>query len=579
MSIASCSTGSSATPCSSSRDCEHGELCSSGTCIAVDRPGGCSAETDCAIGEYCDIVDRRCKPLTLVGFGADAGANVPDAAARVDVGFPGTDAGLTNADADLPDSCSADIDCGLPPSMVCVANQCVPGCAEPGGLTCTGGTICDVRTGHCQSPSSSCNADQDCDPAPPTQICEANQCVFGCVVDSTRCAAGLLVCDTNTGRCVSVQPGCRQDTDCPGGPPARICVSSQCVPGCDQPGGVQCVGATSVCNAGTGRCDPSPGCAADGDCNDPDLICVNSTCTARCDRPGATACTAPQVCDSGSGRCVPGQLGLGVDCQSDVQCTSELCLSLTIGTNQVQRCSTPCGASSDCPVDFRCESVSGMRFCLGENVYNPPGVFDTPAGSTCTSASISCQSGWCDTRGNQCLESCSRNNDCTGFGGNCWSYAQTSASGISYAHLCVSQPGAAAGQSCTADDECESGICNRVDGVCATQCCAMQDCGAGESCRLYALDTNAGELVKICASASSSAGTTGAGAACTQGSDCQSGLCIPERPDDPASPRKCSTTCCRESDCAALPSGGRCRAFAGPTLNNSSTLVGACVPG
>ncbi len=565
--VAACG-GGGPTPggsCQSNRDCVTGETCISGTCQIVGATG-CRNDEQCPLGEYCDTEDKTCK--TFTSSTTDGGVIMPP----VDAGTSttGMDGGTGQPDSGTG-ICMVDADCGNPPINVCVADQCVLGCGQAGGLTCTGGTVCDMATGHCVSSNPSCQMDSDCNP--PTEICVGNQCVFGCALNGSLCQAGE-VCDTNTGRCVVIQTSCQMDSEC--NPPMTVCESTQCVPGCDQPGGIQCSGQTPFCDAATGRCNNNNpnACNLDADCTGTDEICVNMACVLRCDAAGSAGCTAPEVCDNTSGRCVTGGLPLGDSCSQDAQCTTGLCLALTINMASVSVCSTPCGATSNCPLDFTCGDVSGMSFCLGENLNSPPATWDTASGGACSTTVNTCQSGWCNTGQNQCIEKCSRNSDCAAFGGNCWTYEQTGTGGTTFDNLCYDPgSGSATGASCTQNSNCRSGVCSRYASTCAAHCCSDADCPTTQSCEAY--DIDASNIVKICANKNATSGSSALGASCTMWNECDSEVCAPTNPAVMNSPQKCSTLCCRDADCNILPLGGRCRATTGPV---TGTILGVCIP-
>jgi hypothetical protein len=214
-----------------------------------------------------------------------------------------------------------------------------------------------------------------------------------------------------------------------------------------------------------------------------------------------------------------------------------------------------------------------MGFCLSENVFTPPATFDTPTGGACMSGTNTCQSFWCNTGTMQCIETCSRNSDCAGITNNCWMYTQDDGAGnLSYDHLCFAQDTLNLnGAACTANANCRSGICNRYESVCAAQCCTDADCGPLQSCAIY--DVDAATAVKVCRNRGT--GTAALGDACTAPADCESEVCAPVDPADVNSPRKCSTLCCRDSDCAILPLGGSCEPVATPITNQ---IAGACTP-
>ncbi|MCA9549142.1 MAG: hypothetical protein KC933_03845 [Myxococcales bacterium] len=561
--LSGCS-GSGAGSCQSNRDCVLGETCISGSCQTIQQQG-CQNDEQCALGEYCDQNSHRCLTITIgdpdAGVTADAGTSTVTADGGVE-----TDGGVHTG------PCTVDTECGTPPIDICVAMQCVKGCEQPDGLPCTGGLVCDSATGHCVDPNLNCQQDSDCNP--PTQICIANSCVFGCALDTTLCQAGEI-CDTNTGRCVVVQTSCTQDSEC--SPPMTVCESNQCVPGCGQAGGIQCSGATPFCDAPTGRCsnvDPNA-CQLDADCTGADEICVNNSCTLRCDAAGSPGCVAPQVCNTTTGRCLQGNLPLGDACLDDDQCATGLCLGLTINATSLSVCSTPCGATSQCPLNFTCGDLGGMSFCLGENLTTPPATWDTRSGGLCNTTTNTCQSGWCNTGQSQCIETCSRNGDCASFGGNCWAYEHTDAAGNNvFDSLCYDPgSGSATGAACAQNGNCRSGICSRYTSVCAQQCCSDADCGATQNCGVY--DLAADTVVKICLNKSATSGSAALGATCTAANQCDSEICAPTDPAVMNSPMKCSTLCCRDADCGVLPGGGRCRPLTGPV---TGTIVGVCLP-
>lgn len=563
VALASCSSGGGDGSCTTNADCESGQICISFSCRGSTGGTTCTNDDDCAIGFFCDPATSAC---AMNPADEDGGTTPRDAGENTN---PGRDGGV-GYDGGGTGECQTDPECGTPPIDICVANQCVKGCNEPDGIVCTGGTTCDA-SGHCVQPNMTCNVDTDCNPGPPTQVCIANVCVFGCGVDPTLCQTGEI-CDSGTGRCVTAPMPCMTDVDC--SPPMSVCEAPQCVPGCNQPGGIQCAAPTPMCDTATGRCTAGATCNLDADCTGTDEICVNNACVIRCNATGGIQCVAPQVCNASTGRCVAGNLPLGDPCADDSQCASGFCFSLTIMGTSHEVCSAPCGRGGDCPVNFTCAYVSGMSFCLGENLLTPQPNWDTPAGGSCSSGSNTCQTGWCNTGTNQCIETCQRDQHCSSFGGQCWSYEQTGTGGTTFDHLCVAGQGSNIdGAACTTNANCRSGVCNRYSNTCSNHCCSDADCTALQSCVVYDLD--AATIVKVCATRTPGAGTAALGATCTAAADCESEVCIPTDPANMASPRRCSTTCCTNADCNALPAGGRCRPIGSPVMN---TIVGACIP-
>jgi hypothetical protein len=290
-------------------------------------------------------------------------------------------------------------------------------------------------------------------------------------------------------------------------------------------------------------------------------------------QPGDARPPDTGVVDAGT---MPKNLPLNADCTLDAQCQSRLCLPFTIDGTSFSVCSEPCSAGSNCPLDFSCVALEGMSFCLGETVFNPTATFDVRAGGMCQSGSIRCQSGWCNTQAMSCIETCSREQDCSSFGGRCWTYTQSTPSGNVYDHLCLAQTGSAIGASCTSNANCSSGLCNRYTATCAAHCCADADCPAAQSCVVYDLDTQSNAIIKVCEPRTPGTGTLQLGATCTQPSSCESEVCAPRTVTSTSGPRQCSTLCCRHADCALI-ANGRCEPFAGPRVNNIDTIVGVCV--
>ncbi|MEM7676417.1 MAG: hypothetical protein AAF449_10480 [Myxococcota bacterium] len=531
--------------CASQRDCTNDEVCLAGLCTSIQSEDPCTPGS-CGAGEFCDPADRRCRPSVDAGSMSDAGL---------------ADAGSTDASpVDASSFCSIDRECGRPPVDICVAARCVKGCAEPGGIVCADNTICDPTSGRCIE-DNACQNDFDC--GPPQRICTDDRCVAGCGANPQLCTSGEEVCDTSTGRCVELPGRCTLDEACE--PPMTVCQNRQCVPGCGQPGGIQCVGIGASCVAETGRCSGTQGCAFDSDCMNADLICAATRCVLRCDRGGT--CGANEVCNPNDGRCLPTDVPLGAPCTIDGQCEDSVCIGVTSNMNPVRVCARPCGATSECPLDFSCREANEMQFCLSEDLNTPPAAYDVRSGGFCDSTTRSCQSRFCSVDANICLELCSRDADCSALGGGCWLFRNSDET--TFSGLCLSVSGFQAGASCTANAACESNFCQQ--GRCAGLCCRDQDCGLEENCVPSELPN--ANLVKTCVPRPPTAGSGALGSICTTNDQCETELCAPHRADDPTGPRQCSSPCCRHDDCDFLGPEARCRPTLGPVNN---TQVGVC---
>lgn len=311
-------------------------------------------------------------------------------------------------------------------------------------------------------------------------------------------------------------------------------------------------------------------CTLDSECNDAAYICEQMTCVRRCGELGGMQCGMDEVCNPNNGRCIIANLAIGTDCTINGQCSSGYCLNVTTSSTAGNQkfCSVPCSSTTDCPIETSCLNLGGIAFCMRETSFAPPGNFDTPPGGMCESAGNTCQSRTCNLDELTCIQRCTRESDCEGYGKNCWTWAEGS-----YAGICFNPNGANTpiGSGCAMDAQCRTGVCNRYQGACAAHCCTESDCGMAETCAVYDLAPDV--PVKICRPKSGT-GTAGLGASCTANADCESELCVAANVDGTGA-KKCSVTCCEPSDCTALPNGGLCWPVQGVL---QGTLIGHCLP-
>jgi hypothetical protein len=311
-------------------------------------------------------------------------------------------------------------------------------------------------------------------------------------------------------------------------------------------------------------------CTLDSDCNDAAYICEAMTCIRGCGVVGGITCPQGQVCNPNNRRCITGELPLGSDCTINGQCADGYCLNVTTSSaagNQ-KFCSVPCSATTDCPLNLSCLNLGGIAFCMRESAYAPPGNFDSPPGAACEGSTNTCQGRTCNLDTLECVQRCTRESDCAGFGDNCWTWAEGSYSGI-----CFLPNGATAavGAACGSDTQCFSGVCNRYQSVCAGHCCTEADCAVSETCAIY--DITPAVPVKICRPRAVT-GMSPLGASCTTDLDCESEVCAPANSDGSGA-KKCSLLCCEPSDCTVLPNGGLCWPVAGAL---AGTVTGKCLP-
>jgi hypothetical protein len=220
--------------------------------------------------------------------------------------------------------------------------------------------------------SLTCARDTDC--APPDFVCGPDgRCVPGCLSDPDSCVGGSS-CDPASGECVGgngLGTPCAADSNCD--PPDLVCrVTTQtCVIGCAQ--GEACAPGFT-CNPATGHCcdstDPScprpppldagVGCNTDSECvGAPANICSGGACV-----PGCTAgakCTAPLACNAATGHCSPPSCARDTDCDNGSYCTQAgSCVVLAFGG--AIRC------AGGTPVSYTCAmkgSPSEFAACAG----------------------------------------------------------------------------------------------------------------------------------------------------------------------------------------------------------------------
>jgi hypothetical protein len=187
------------------------EICEAGLCVPGCAEVGAPA---CAGDTVCSATTGRCGPPPPPPCANDGACGAPAAVCEAgactpgcnSVGGPSCGGGTvcntnTGRCQQVAGPCSMDAQC-MAPSSVCESGQCVPGCAAPGGLQCTGSTACNAATGRCDPVAPPpCMADAACNP--PSTVCEAGSCVPGC---ATAGCSGTDVCNTSSGRCEPPPP-------------------------------------------------------------------------------------------------------------------------------------------------------------------------------------------------------------------------------------------------------------------------------------------------------------------------------------------------------------------------------------
>lgn len=409
--------------------------------------------------------------------------------------------------------CMVDGDCMPgPPVQVCDNDVCVAGCLTNPNRCTTGTEICNQATGRCEAAPIRCGMDTDCMPGPPMQVCEGTQCVPGCAEQGgIQCSGATPFCNTTTGRC-DAPPPCNLDADC--GDPDQICVNMACVVRCDRPGGTMCT-SPEVCNPESGRCvagNQALGalCSFDAQCTTEFCIGLNFQpmmttffCSASCGSSRDCPIDLQCIDINGAGVCVPENLPTP-PAQWDTP-AGGMCTAMT-ATCQSGWCNTRDSVCLDtCSRDADCASTGGncwtyqrTNMTSGGEEYDHLCVQSTGAasGQPCA-VNSDCGGGICNRYTSTCGRRCCADTGC-GAGEACVLYDLDTATGAAV-KLCAPLPamaGAGAhGDPCSTPADCATGACvptvptsSTSPRKCSSSCCIEGDCSVlpmGGKCRPF----------------------------------------------------------------------------------------------
>lgn len=392
--------------------------------------------------------------------------------------------------SDRPADGGAPQDAQTPPDACAGDGGCMsePECAEPGSVA--DGDPC--RCAEDCVPGALCATEEDSDYA-------GGQCFRPCSPDAPECSEGRGCWSYPA--VVQAQAcgltSCEDDDDCGA---AQYCLEGQCCfrGQCLQP-------CERHADCGRGRvCEEEfcwPRCVSDDDCD-------NGTCnryTGQCDevdeRKGGLEDTCLRNEDCRSGLCDTRSNFCRTDCPPGLEeaCPEQaLCTPVrTVGGLQANVCLKACERDADCQLPgFSCLSSGGLDICAPaseeDEACEGDGSQEDMAACTCNAqcASGSCSAenanGWA---GGACIRDCTEPSDC-GEGYVC--------SDAGYCKLECSQesdcrPGWACSYGdctpvCQADEECESGNCDRYRGRClpprSDELGSVQaECSDNDACR------------------------------------------------------------------------------------------------
>lgn len=432
------------------RACRDGFACSAdGICVndcvgcgALIAGDACAANADCRSsfcveGLCCDVAcDGICRSCSSVRTGSNDGVC-----------------------SDVLDTASPSPACGGP---ACDGSG---HCKGVRGAFCSNATQCD--SGHCYD-GVCCNAECSglCEACSESLTSNSNGFCLPTIAGQKRNGEciGPVACDGD-GACFAKTLGssCANGYECTSG----NCVDSTCCDSaCD--GTCESCGSSGLCapvvaveDAGT--CDNRVGCAR------PPCRCDdNSTCGG----VSGVSCTQGTECSSGA--CVD-----GVCCNTTCAGACRSCLASDTG-GSTGTCGDIVGDPyGECPVLDGYDTVCVAGACQG-----------IPNGRACTTSG-NCASGHCVDGvccNTNCTETCRscRGADTNGSDGVCRSIVGDPYNECpvinGYDTTCVSNGCSRLpnGTQCSADDQCASGICTRVDAstsVCCRTDCELQRCG------------------------------------------------------------------------------------------------------
>jgi hypothetical protein len=407
-----------------------------------------------------------------------------------------------------------------PQTGTCTTSVCTAGVPSQlpsaAGTSCgPGGAVCD-GTGNCVTPG--CPAGQSlCGGVCTTvstdvlncgacgQVCPVNNaspaCVGGaCTIAS--CNAGFANCNgavadgcetnlfTSLNNCGACGHVCAAGQSCTAG--ACVTSASACVSnGIDLPVGTVVPSASGDCHAS--QCDGAGNVVSIVDNSDvpPPAVCMTGTCTAgqptQTPLPAGTSCGTGLICN-GAGGCVTGTTCSGGQVLCGGVCTS-------LGSDLLN-----CGACGQV-----CSTNNANAACIG---------------GTCTV--ITCNAGFANCNGT-IADGCETN--LTNSPTNCGACGHVCGTGFSCSSATCVQNTLGNGSACTSSSQCGSGSC--AQGVCCNTSCNSCAGGSAQACNL---PNSIGTCVTVACSpfvcsANACATTCGSDANCAAGFVCNAGVC------------------------------------------------------
>ena len=179
--------GVTAPGCVYDTDCNAGQTCDQGTCVASSAAPQCVYDTDCAAGQMCNqgtcvassaapqcVYDTDCGAGQMCSQGSCVAVSAPQCSQDSDCGAWQTcNQGSCIASA----ACQSNADC--PSGDYCVIGACIPAWALPTCLSdsdCGAGQACVVGACAPTGCSPACQSDADCSASPAGDTCVRGSC-------------------------------------------------------------------------------------------------------------------------------------------------------------------------------------------------------------------------------------------------------------------------------------------------------------------------------------------------------------------------------------------------------------------
>lgn len=250
-------------------------------------------------------------------------------------------------------------------------------------------------------------------------------------------------------------------------------------------------------------------------------------CRLACNKNSPSSCPAGQACwapsYSTTGGCFPEdqvpvqKKSLGSLCSNDAECQSDLCFAEPGGQALCRKACTV--AAQDCYSGYYCADVGGGRGACLPGTLPPQKKAD---GDSCK-AHEDCQSNWCvqliGTNQSYCRQACNLEDWICPWGTACVSYGSPEF-GVCMPDLNKSRTG----ESCTNGLECVTGICwtGESGSSYCTQNCIQGWCPDNMVCK------DGGYFGNLCTLPEGTTPTAKPdGAACSRNEDCASAWCVP----------------------------------------------------